>query len=195
MTVTSMRFRFSSSGLDGVTIVEPEVAADQRGFFLETYRRSAFVEAGIPHEFVQDNHSRSAKGVLRGMHYQDERAPMAKLVRCTAGRVLDVAVDLRVGSKTFGAYVAVELSSDNHRQLFVPSGFAHGFLTLSDVAEIQYKCSGYYAPEAEGSIRWDDPDVGIAWPCSEPVLSPRDASAMTLAEYQKRPAFRHESRC
>jgi dTDP-4-dehydrorhamnose 3,5-epimerase len=188
-----MGFRFDASSLDGVKIIEPRIAADQRGFFLESYRRASFAEAGIPHEFVQDNHSRSVQGVLRGLHYQDERAPMAKLVRCTAGRVLDVAVDLRVGSPTFGAYVAVELSSDNHRQLFVPSGFAHGFLTLSDVAEIQYKCSGYYAPEAEGAIRWDDPDVGIAWPNRAPVLSPRDASAMTLAEYRERPAFRYES--
>ena len=140
-------------------------------------------------EFVQDNHSRSAHGVLRGIHYQDMSAPMAKLVRCTLGRILDVAVDLRAGSPTFGRWWAAELSADNRRQLLVPVGFGHAFLTLSDIAEVQYKCSGYYTPAAEGAIAWNDPEVAIDWPIKDPTVSAKDRGAPTLEAYRKRPAF------
>jgi len=143
----------------------------------------------VTDEFVQDNHSRSAHGVLRGIHYQDMSAPMAKLVRCTLGRILDVAVDLRAGSPTFGRWWAAELSADNRRQLLVPVGFGHAFLTLSDIAEVQYKCSGYYTPAAEGAIAWNDPEVAIDWPIKDPTVSAKDRGAPTLEAYRTSPAF------
>ncbi len=130
-------------------------------------------------------------GVLRGLHYQDERAPMAKLVRCTLGGILDVAVDLRVGAPSFGRWVAVELSADNFRQLLIPSGFGHGFVVLSEVAEVQYKCTGLYTPEAEGAVLWNDPAIGIEWPVSAPTLSKRDLAAQSLEQYLQNPAFRY----
>lgn len=175
--------------LDGVVIVEPTIFRDERGFFLESYHQVRYAEHGIDAVFVQDNHSLSRAGVLRGLHYQDLSAPMAKLVRCSRGAILDVAVDLRAGSPTFGRWVAVELSDENARQLYVPVGFGHGFLTLSEVAEVQYKCSGFYAPAAEGAVRWDDPEIGIAWPIADPVISAKDRAARSLAEYRERPAF------
>ena len=184
-----MAFRFTQTKLDGVVIVEPDRFRDERGFFLETYHQAQYTEGGIACTFVQDNHSQSRQGVLRGLHYQDMSAPMAKLVRCTYGAILDVAVDLRVGSPTFGQWVGVELSAENALQLFVPVGFGHGFLTLSAVAEVQYKCSGYYQRAAEGSVRWDDPEIGIAWPIDQPTTSERDRQAMSLATYRERPAF------
>lgn len=162
---------------------------DQRGFFLEAYSRRRYVEAGITDEFVQDNHSRSRQGVLRGLHYQGRSSPMSKLVRCSSGKVMDVAVDLRVGSATFGKTFKVELSEETMLQLFVPVGFAHGFLTLSEWADVDYKCGGYYDPQAEGTILWNDPELRIDWPIREPLLSSRDASAPTLAQYRERPAF------
>ena len=134
--------------------------------------------------------ARSVAGVLRGLHYQDESAPMGKLVRCTGGSIFDVAVDLRVGSPTFGKWFGVELSADNMRQVMIPSGFAHGFVTLSDRAEVQYKCTGFYNPASEGTIAWNDRDVAIQWPISEPVLSARDQKGMTLDEYLRKPAFK-----
>ena len=184
-----MSLKVTTTKLDGVVIIEPHVFADERGFFLETFHEQKFKQHGLPTQFVQDNHSRSGRGVLRGLHYQDQRAPMDKLVRCSFGRILDVAVDLRVGSPTFGQWVGVELSADNFRQLLVPVGFGHGFVVLSDVAEVQYKCTGLYTPEAEGAVVWNDPQIGITWPIAEPTVSARDAAAMTLASYLAQPAF------
>ena len=175
--------------LDGVVWIEPVAHADERGFFLETYHRDGYRKAGIDLSFVQDNHSRSRKGVLRGFHYQDLSAPMAKLVRCSSGAVLDVVVDLRVGSKTFGRSFALELTGENHRQLLVPVGFGHAFLTLSEQADVEYKCSGYYDPAAEHTIAWNDPEIAATWPITNPTVSAKDARGMTLAQYRASPAF------
>jgi dTDP-4-dehydrorhamnose 3,5-epimerase len=144
---------------------------------------------GIHDGFVQDNHSRSRRGVLRGFHYQDDRAPMGKLVRCLQGAILDVAVDLRVGSPTFAQWVAVELNADNKRQLMVPQGLGHAFVTLSDSAEVFYKCTGTYAPSAEGTVAWNDPNINVQWPIGDPVLSGRDQNGMSLEQYLRNPAF------
>ncbi len=183
----------SETPLAGVLWIEPRVHADERGFFLETYHRDRYREAGVDLSFVQDNHSRSAKGVLRGFHYQDMSAPMAKLVRCSSGAVLDVVVDLRVGSPTFGMSFAMELTGENHRQLLVPVGFGHAFLTLSEQADVEYKCSGYYEPPAEHTIAWNDPEIAAAWPTTNPIVSAKDARGMTLAYYRARPAFHASS--
>jgi dTDP-4-dehydrorhamnose 3,5-epimerase len=180
------------TALPGLVCIEPVVFGDDRGFFLETYHRRKYLDAGIELEFVQDNHSRSQKDVLRGFHYQDMSAPMAKLVRCSAGAILDAVVDLRVGSPTFGRTHVAELTGDNHRQLLVPVGFGHAFLTLSEQADVEYKCSGFYEPAAEATILWNDPDIAVAWPVKGPILSPKDARGMTLAEYRQHPAFRYE---
>jgi dTDP-4-dehydrorhamnose 3,5-epimerase len=167
--------------LPGVVLLEPRVHEDHRGFFLESYSQRTFAELGIRHRFVQDNHSRSVRGVLRGLHYQ-LRQPQAKLVRVTRGRVFDVAVDIRRGSPHFGGWAAAELSEDNRRILFAPEGFAHGFLVLSEVAEFQYKCSDFYDPGDERGIAWNDPTIAIAWPLAglEPILSGRDLGWGTL---------------
>jgi dTDP-4-dehydrorhamnose 3,5-epimerase len=151
--------------LDGVLLIEPKVFGDARGFFVESWNEARF-NAAVGHavHFVQDNHSRSSKGVLRGLHFQRPPHAQGKLVRCVAGRVFDVAVDVRAGSPTFGRWVGFELSADNQRQLWIPPGFAHGFLVLSESADFLYKTTDYYAPQAEGALRWDDPDVGIRWP-------------------------------
>jgi dTDP-4-dehydrorhamnose 3,5-epimerase len=186
-----MEIHVSPTKLSGVVIVDTDFFRDDRGFFIENYHRERFLEHGIQDEFVQDNHSRSAHAVLRGIHYQDLTAPMGKLVRCTAGAILDVAVDLRVGSPTFGQWEGVELSADNMRQLMVPAGFGHAFVTLSESADVQYKCSGYYTPSSEGGIAWNDPDLAIEWPIQEPVLSQRDRAAMSLQQYLESPAFRY----
>jgi dTDP-4-dehydrorhamnose 3,5-epimerase len=175
-----------------VVIIETDLFQDDRGFFIESYHRGDFAAHGLNYEFVQDNHSRSARGVLRGLHYQDMRAPMAKLVRCTHGAILDVAVDLRAGSQTFGHAAMAELTGDNLRQLMVPAGFAHGFVALSDSADVQYKCSGYYAPEAEGTLAWNDPDIGIEWPIAKPLVSAKDSLGQSLREYRANPRFRYE---
>jgi len=179
----------SETPLAGVVWIEPAVHGDDRGVFLETYHRQKYREADIDLDFVQDNHSRSRQGVLRGFHYQDLSAPMAKLVRCPAGAVLDVVVDLRVGSETFGRSFGIELSGSNHRQLLVPVGFGHAFLTLSEQADVEYKCSGYYEPSAEHTIAWNDPEIAAPWPTRTPIVSSKDARGMTLAEYRTRPAF------
>ena len=184
-----MEITLTPTDLDGVVIIDTAFFRDERGFFIESYHRRTYAEHGIDYEFVQDNHSRSGARVLRGLHFQDETAPMAKLIRCTVGAIFDVAVDLRVGSPTFGRSVGVELTADNMRQLLIPSGFAHGFATLSESAEVQYKCSGFYTPEAEGSVRWDAPELAIVWPVADPVLSARDRAAPSLADYLARPAF------
>ena len=175
--------------LPGVVILEADVRRDSRGFFLESYNQRRFNELGIHYHFVQDNHSRSGAKVLRGLHYQDMTAPMAKLVRCTVGAIFDGVVDLRVGSRTFGKWVGVELSADNMRQLLIPEGFAHGFATLNDVAEVQYKCSNFYAPASEGAICWNDPDIAITWPFSDAKVSAKDLAAERLQDYLKQPRF------
>ena len=160
--------------LPDVLIVEPRVHRDPRGFFVESYHAPRYREAGIEVAFVQDNHSRSVRGTLRGLHWQVAPHPQAKLIRVLAGEVLDVAVDIREGSPTFGRWAAVTLSAENFRQLFVPVGFAHGFLVLSDSADIEYKCSDVYDPAAERGLMWNDPDIGITWPIADPLLSARD---------------------
>lgn len=175
-------------------MIEAVVHRDDRGFFLESYHKHQLAEAGITDDFVQDNHSRSSRGVLRGIHYQDLSAPMAKLVRCTSGRILDVAVDLRVGSPTFGRWLGQELSEENMHQLLIPVGFGHAFLTLSETADVQYKCSGYYAPAAEGAVLWNDPEIGIDWPTATPVVSARDSRAVPLSRYREHPAFSYAVR-
>lgn len=175
--------------LDGVLVIDTKFFTDERGFFIENYHKAIYHANGITDEFVQDNHSRSAHKVLRGLHYQDTTAPMGKLVRCTEGRIFDVAVDLRVSSPTFGQWFGIELTAENMTQLWVPSGFGHGFATLSEFAQVQYKCSGFYTPSSEGTISWNDPDIGIEWPFSDPVLSKRDMNGMSLAAYRENPAF------
>jgi dTDP-4-dehydrorhamnose 3,5-epimerase len=167
--------------LDGLVLVEPAVHGDERGFFVETFSRDAWAGLGVEAEFVQHNHSRSAKGTLRGLHFQTEPG-QAKLLRCARGRVLDVAVDLRRGSPSFGEWEAQVLDDERHRQLFVPVGFAHGFLVLSDVADVAYLVSSYYDPATEAGIAWDDPDVGVEWGIAEPLVSDRDRKAPRLSE-------------
>ncbi len=174
------------TALEGVLILEPKVFGDERGFFMESFNQRVFDEAVGRHvEFVQDNHSRSARGVLRGLHFQLPPHAQGKLVRVTQGSVFDVAVDVRRGSPTFGRWVGVELSGTNHRQFWIPPGFAHGFLVTSDSADFLYKTTDYYAPQAEGTVRWDDPAAGVQWPLDDeqqPQLSPKDAQAPLLAE-------------
>lgn len=165
-----------------VLLIEPRVFGDARGFFMETWQARTFAEAGIAARFVQDNHSRSARGVLRGLHYQLKK-PQGKLVRVVSGEVFDVAVDLRRRSPSFGRWVGTRLSEDNKCQLWVPPGFAHGFCVLSEHADFLYKCSEFYAPEDEHALRWDDPDIGIDWPLDvAPVLSAKDAAAPLLRD-------------
>jgi dTDP-4-dehydrorhamnose 3,5-epimerase len=167
--------------IPGVVVLEPRVFPDERGFFLETWSRERYADAGIAPTFVQDNLSFSRRHVLRGMHFQNP-APQGKLVSVLDGAVYDVAVDLRRSSPTFGEWVGVELSSENHRQMYVPEGFAHGFVVTSDTALFSYKCTRAYSPHEERSLRWDDPDVGIEWPVSTPVLSAKDAGAPRLRD-------------
>ena len=165
--------------LPGVLRVEPDVFADPRGFFMETYHADKFAAGGITLPFVQDNHSRSVKGTLRGLHFQIQR-PQGKLVRVVAGEVFDVAVDIRRGSPTFGRWHGETLSAENRLQLWVPPGYAHGFCVLSETADVIYKCTDVYAPGGERTIRWDDPTLAIRWPVSSPLLSAKDAAAPTL---------------
>lgn len=172
------------TALDSVKIIEPKVFGDDRGFFMESWNQQMFAEHGLPTTFVQDNHSRSSQGVLRGLHYQIKNA-QGKLVRVTSGEVFDVAVDMRKSSKQFGQWVGVLLSESNKRQLWVPAGFAHGFYVVSDSADFQYKCTEYYSPEFERSLIWNDPAVGIDWPLisgSEPLLAAKDADGLPLAQ-------------
>ena len=178
--------KVTPTAIADVLIIEPKVFGDTRGFFYESFNQQAFNEAtGTNHQFVQDNHSRSAKGVLRGLHYQIEQ-PQGKLVRVARGAVFDVAVDIRQGSSTFGKWVGVELSEENHRQLWVPPGFAHGFLVLSETADFLYKNTDYYAPEYERCIAWNDPALAIPWPFDGnlPQLSNNDRSGVLLANAQ-----------
>lgn len=177
----SPTLELTPTALPEVVLVEPAVHRDERGFFLETYHAAKYEAGGIGAPFVQDNHSRSARGILRGLHAQLER-PQGKLVRAVAGEIFDVAVDVRRGSPTFGRWVGERLSAENFRQLWVPEGFAHGFCVLSEVAEVEYKCTAFYDPGDEIAIRWNDPEIGIDWPTAEPVLSAKDAAAPSLAE-------------
>lgn len=170
------------TAIPGVTIIEPRVFGDARGFFMETWNAATFAAAGLDFDFVQDNHSHSAQGVLRGMHYQLAQ-PQGKLVRVTSGRVFDVAVDLRRSSATFGKWVGVELSAENKRMLWIPPGFAHGFLTLEDGTDFLYKCTALYDPPDERCIAWNDPDLNIAWPLeAEPTVSDKDRSGRAFSE-------------
>jgi len=174
--------KVSHSKLKGCVIIEPRVFGDERGFFLETFQTVRYQqEAGIDLEFVQDNHSRSARGVLRGLHFQKTK-PQGKLVRVVRGEVYDVAVDIRIGSPTFGEWEGVILSEDNKKQVWVPPGFAHGFVVLSDTADFEYKCTDYYDPSDEGSILWNDPNLDIPWPIANPTLSTKDQSAKRLVD-------------
>jgi dTDP-4-dehydrorhamnose 3,5-epimerase len=175
--------------LDGPILIEPEVHGDARGFFVETYRKSEYAQLGIEQDFVQDNHSRSGRGVVRGIHFQLPPG-QAKLVRCARGAILDVAVDLRRGSPTFGEWEGHELTDENLRQLYLPIGFGHGFCVLSEVADVIYKVSGYYDAAIERGIAYDDPEVGVEWPTGiELIVSERDASAPTLSEVAEQLPF------
>lgn len=177
--------KITPTKIPDVKLIEPRVFKDERGFFLESWNRKVFAELGIDRDFVQDNHSRSEKHILRGLHYQLER-PQGKLVRVTLGEVFDVAVDLRSDSPTFGQWVGEILSADNHRMLWVPEGFAHGFYTVSPVAEFQYKCTDFYFPEHEKSILWSDPSIGIDWPLGgNPIVSGKDAQGLLWADSEK----------
>ena len=174
--------KIHDTGIDGVVLIEPKVFGDERGFFLETFQQDRYRElAGIEEDFVQDNHSRSSKGVLRGMHFQTEK-PQGKLVRCVAGAVYDVAVDVRKGSPTYGKWFGAELSAENKRQMWVAPGLAHGFLVTSEIADFEYKCTDYYDPTGEACLIWNDPKVGITWPeldC-ELKLSEKDLKGLTF---------------
>jgi dTDP-4-dehydrorhamnose 3,5-epimerase len=165
--------KFTPLPLPGLVLVEPAVHGDARGFFMETYREDRFAAAGIPTHFVQDNHSRSRRGTVRGLHYQRDPG-QAKLVRCASGAIWDVAVDIRPDSPTFGRWHGEELTADNHRMLYIPIGFAHGFAVLSDVADVLYKVSSVYNAATEAGIAWDDPGIGVDWRVAEPILSERD---------------------
>ena len=181
-----MPFEFKKMKIPDVILIKPKVFGDERGFFMETYKRSDFERAGIKGEFLQDNHSRSRYGVLRGLHFQREPHAQAKIVRCIRGVIYDVAVDLRRDSPTFGKYVGVILSEYSRYMLYIPRGFAHGFLVLSDVAEVLYKVDNVYAPEYEGGLIWNDEDISIEWPIDDPILSEKDKKWPTLRELAER---------
>jgi len=175
-----MPFTFEKTPLDGVVVVTPRMFPDGRGFFMETYKRSEFAKAGIDVEFIQDNHSSSSKGVVRGLHYQKAPHAQAKLIRMSRGTIFDVVVDMRAGSPTFGEWFGVELSEASRKMLYVPVGFAHGFAALSDHVELQYKVTAEYCKAAEAGIAWDDPTVGVKWPVSSPTLSEKDTVLPSL---------------
>ncbi|MET0497654.1 MAG: dTDP-4-dehydrorhamnose 3,5-epimerase [Steroidobacteraceae bacterium] len=180
---------FLPTRIPDVVLIKPRVFGDSRGYFLETWQQARFAAAGLPLHFVQDNHSRSSKWILRGLHYQLQNT-QGKLIRVTRGAVFDVAVDVRRSSSTFGQWVGVELNDENHHMLWVPPGFAHGFLTLSDEMDFLYKCTDVYAPQYERTLRWDDPRVGIEWPLPDgisPVLAARDAAAPSIDAIESLP--------
>lgn len=176
---------FAQTAIPGVVVVEPTVYRDDRGFFLETYHADSYRGGGIDVEFVQDNHSRSARGTLRGLHAQNPHA-QGKLVRVIEGEIFDVAVDARRGSPAYGKYTGVVLSAENFRQLYVPPGLLHGFLVTSEIAQVEYKCTDFYHPETELCVAWNDPDLAIPWPTETPTLSAKDAVAPPLREVQER---------
>jgi dTDP-4-dehydrorhamnose 3,5-epimerase len=186
-----MRIEIESRHLGGaVVVLRPEVFRDDRGFFMESYRRDQFAALGLPTEFDQDSHSRSRRGVLRGLHFQWD-PPMGKLMRVTVGAAYLVAVDIRPDSPTLGQWFGLEVSAENALQVWAPAGFARGFCVLSDLAEVQYKCTGIYNSQAESGIRWNDPALGIKWPVNEALVSAKDAKAQTLAEWLRRPEAAH----
>jgi dTDP-4-dehydrorhamnose 3,5-epimerase len=185
-----MRIQVESRPLEDVAVIVPEVYQDTRGFFMETYRADQFRDLGLPVNFAQDNHSRSVKGVVRGLHFQWE-PPMGKLMRVPLGTAFLVAVDIRRGSPTLGRWAGVECSAENRRQVWAPAGFARGFCVLSDMAEIQYKCTGMYNSQAESGILWNDPAIGIQWPVADPILSEKDTKARTLADWLASPESNH----
>jgi dTDP-4-dehydrorhamnose 3,5-epimerase len=187
---TKMEFRIESRFLGEGVVLAPKVFEDARGFFMEVFRNDQFAALGLPSEFVQDNHSRSKKGVLRGLHFQWE-PPMGKLMRVTYGSAFLVAVDIRKGSPTLGHWCGIEVSADDKRQVWAPAGFARGFCALSDFAEIQYKCTGVYNSRCESGIRWNDPAIGIQWPITDPELSDKDRQAQSLAEWLASPNSNH----
>lgn len=170
-----MPFTFKTTDISGLVIIEPRVFGDDRGFFLETYKKSDFVENGIAEEFIQDNHSKSQKGVLRGLHFQREPFAQGKLVRVIRGRVWDVAVDLRPESPTFKKWYGIELSAENQTMFYIPPGFGHGFVTLENDTHFTYKCTNVYSPEHDGGVRWDDPELAIDWPLKDVLVSEKDA--------------------
>ena len=175
--------KFTKTKLEGVVIIEPDVFGDNRGFFMESWNKKKMLEAGLDYDFVQDNHSKSTvKGTLRGIHFQKGDKAQAKLVRCVKGSVLDVAVDLRRNSPTFKQWVGVELSEENKKQLLIPRGFGHGFVTLTDDVEFLYKADNYYAPEADAGIRWNDSDIGVEWGIKNPILSEKDKKNTLLKD-------------
>jgi len=177
-----MPFTFKKLSVPGIILVEPKLFGDARGFFMETYKYSDFAEAGIKENFVQDNYSRSGRGVLRGLHYQKNPHAQGKLVQCLRGRIFDVAVDIRKDSPTFGRWVHAELSEENNLMLYVPPAFAHGFAVLSESADVTYKCTKEYSPESDRGIIWNDPDIRIAWPVGDPVISEKDRRHPLLKE-------------
>jgi len=184
--VITVPFEFKRLEIPDVILIKPKIFEDERGFFMETYKKEDFEKVGIKGEFIQDNHSKSKYGVLRGLHFQREPYAQAKIVRCIRGVIYDVAVDLRKDSPTFGKWVGVILSEHNKWQLYIPRGFAHGFVVLSDVAEVVYKVDNVYAPEYEGGIIWNDPDISIEWPIDDPIISEKDMKWPTLKEAIKR---------
>jgi dTDP-4-dehydrorhamnose 3,5-epimerase len=169
-----MPFTFTELEIPEVILIEPKVFGDDRGFFLETYKHSDFLKAGIVEHFVQDNYSRSVKDVLRGLHYQKNPQAQGKLVQCVKGRIFDVAADIRKGSSSYGKWLGLELSEDNKQMLYIPAGFAHGFLVLSEFAEVMYKCTKEYSPEEDRGVIWNDPEINVAWPVADPILSEKD---------------------
>ena len=181
-----MQIKIESRHFGDVVVLAPEVFEDDRGFFMETFRTDQFQALGLPHQFVQDNHSRSRKGVIRGVHFQYD-PPMGKLVRVTYGKAFLVAVDIREGSPTVGQWFGLEVSAEDKKQVWAPAGFARGFAVLSDYAELQYKCTAIYNRKGESGIRWNDPDIGIEWPIKDGILSEKDRKAMTLGQWLASP--------
>lgn len=177
-----MSSQFERLEIPDVVMIEPRVFCDERGFFMETYKYSEFAAFGIKEQFVQDNYSRSCRGVLRGLHYQNPPKSQGKLVRVIAGEIFDVAVDIRRSSPTYGRWVGVRISAEDMKMLYIPAGFAHGFLAMSDATEVFYKTTDEYSPEHEAGIIWNDPEIGIKWPAEQPVVSPRDSRWPRLAE-------------
>ena len=177
-----MPFQFKRLEIPDVVMIEPQIFRDERGFFMETYKYSEFATFGIKENFIQDNHSKSCRGVLRGLHYQNPPRAQGKLVRTIAGEIFDVAVDIRRSSPTYGRWVGARISAEDMRMLFIPAGFAHGFLALSDAADVLYKTTDEYSPENEAGIIWSDPEIGIKWPTEMPQVSPRDANWPRLGE-------------
>jgi dTDP-4-dehydrorhamnose 3,5-epimerase len=181
-----MQLRIESRHLNGIVVIVPEVFEDERGFFTEVFRADQFKELGLPSEFVQDNHSRTSRNVVRGLHFQWD-PPMGKLMRVTLGTAFLVAVDIRKGSPTLGRWFGAEVSAEDKKQIWAPAGFARGFCVLSDYAEVQYKCTGIYNSKAESGILWNDPVIGIEWPAQDPILSAKDARAQTLDQWLASP--------